>query len=115
MEDGSVGAHCQFEGCGQKEFFPFSCSDCNKTFCGEHRHVGCAEPQQKQQHDNVDLKKDWPKCMFTECEEVSSSGCKLCGRQFCLNHRFEDQHECPALAVREQVREQKMEVRETLL
>ena len=41
MEDGTVGHHCQMEGCNQKEFFSFECKDCNKYFCADHRHVVC--------------------------------------------------------------------------
>ena len=45
MEDGTVGRHCEFEGCNQKEYFSFQCPDCRKSFCAEHRHVSCGAVQ----------------------------------------------------------------------
>ena len=43
MDDAGIGKHCDQEGCHQKEYYSFTCSDCNKTFCGQHRHTVCPE------------------------------------------------------------------------
>lgn len=32
-----IGTHCDFVGCNQLDFLPFSCSSCGSMFCGEHR------------------------------------------------------------------------------
>ena len=34
-----IGTHCDFVGCNQLAFLPFSCSSCGSMFCGEHRFV----------------------------------------------------------------------------
>ena len=34
-----IGTHCDFMGCNQLDFLPFSCSSCGSMFCGEHRCV----------------------------------------------------------------------------
>jgi len=31
-----VGAHCSYSGCGIKDFLPFTCNQCNDTFCLDH-------------------------------------------------------------------------------
>lgn len=39
MEFSDIGAHCELEGCNQKDFLPFECEYCHKKFCLEHRLV----------------------------------------------------------------------------
>ena len=34
-----VGVHCGYMGCKQRDFLPFTCSDCAITFCLDHRSV----------------------------------------------------------------------------
>lgn len=37
MEFEHVGLHCSFEGCNQRDFLPFKCDICKRSFCGDHR------------------------------------------------------------------------------
>jgi len=37
MEFANLGSHCEFESCNQRDFLPFSCNACQKTFCLSHR------------------------------------------------------------------------------
>jgi len=37
MEFDYVGQHCQFIGCKQKDFLPFTCNNCKKNLCLTHR------------------------------------------------------------------------------
>ena len=108
MEDGTVGKHCEHEGCNQKEYYAFHCADCNKYFCGEHRHVICSETQMNpepaaaaSQNQQEEVKTE---CAFQSdaCEGEAISLCTLCNKYFCLAHRFEDQHNCVYLQNREQ-------------
>nr|QEG03151.1 zinc finger AN1 domain-containing stress-associated protein 12 isoform X1 [Cymbidium ensifolium] len=32
-----LGEHCQYDGCNQLDFLPFTCIACRKVFCLEHR------------------------------------------------------------------------------
>lgn len=32
-----IGIHCTMDLCHQKDFLPFTCPDCMKEFCSEHR------------------------------------------------------------------------------
>lgn len=37
MEFENLGAHCQHDGCNQKDFLPFKCDSCGKMLCLSHR------------------------------------------------------------------------------
>eukprot|EP00761_Pharyngomonas_kirbyi_P012369 gb/GECH01012396.1/.p1 GENE.gb/GECH01012396.1/~~gb/GECH01012396.1/.p1 ORF type:complete len:140 (+),score=24.95 gb/GECH01012396.1/:1-420(+) len=44
-----LGAHCSLESCKQKDFLPFQCDLCKKTFCLDHREPeshSCSEIHQ---------------------------------------------------------------------
>ena len=104
MEDGTVGKHCDFEGCNQKEYYAFHCRDCNKNFCGAHRHVTCELTQMNPVapvfNDVEEVKRA---CGLDggECIGEGISLCTLCHKYFCLQHRFEDEHSCAYLQQRE--------------
>lgn len=40
-----LGAHCQFDGCNQKDFLPFKCDKCNKYYCLEVGKYGRNDEQ----------------------------------------------------------------------
>lgn len=37
MELSNVGKHCEVSTCRQLDFLPFTCDNCKKIFCSEHR------------------------------------------------------------------------------
>ena len=51
MELSHVGAHCAMRICNERDFLPFTCSECQKKFCLAHRtpaaHECAAEPAAK--------------------------------------------------------------------
>ncbi|KAG2375158.1 hypothetical protein C9374_010162 [Naegleria lovaniensis] len=57
-----LGAHCQFDGCNQKDFLPFKCDKCNKYYCLAHRTL--------QDH----------KCPFDDSVGVVAPFCPLCNQ-----------------------------------
>ncbi|KAF0971731.1 hypothetical protein FDP41_009954 [Naegleria fowleri] len=57
-----LGAHCQFDGCNQKDFLPFKCDKCNKYYCLEHRTM--------QDH----------KCPFDDSFGIVAPFCPLCNQ-----------------------------------
>ncbi|PRT53891.1 CDC48-associated ubiquitin-like/zinc finger protein 1 [Wickerhamiella sorbophila] len=38
----AIGTHCEF--CGARDFLPFTCSKCDKSFCGAHREFHNCQP-----------------------------------------------------------------------
>ena len=100
MQDSSVGHHCEEPGCNKKEYFSFECKDCNKFFCGEHRHVVCEMAKMNPEKPLETDKRIKEPCSFIlmnsesnegeKCPDEALSKCPLCGKMFCLNHRFED-------------------------
>lgn len=115
-----VGSHCEADYCNLLDFLPFLCQSCNKTFCLDHRtesahkcaHAGAwaerkrqaqlAKPSygsSKQMH-NLVAEKD---CASPSCKTRIGTGlvqgvhCDKCNRDYCLKHRFEDDHGCKNL------------------
>lgn len=119
----SIGAHCEFEYCRQLDFLPFKCLSCRSTFCLDHRtetahqcaHAGeWARNRQRNTTDQASttaggrtLKPNvytgqqcsHPKCK-TLIHTLNSTGvhCQTCNRDYCLKHRFEEEHDCKTLA-----------------
>jgi predicted nucleic acid binding AN1-type Zn finger protein len=62
MELEHVGAHCQHEGCNQKDFLPFKCGSCGKSLCLIHRSYVA--------HD----------CSGGDSKDMTSLDCPICGR-----------------------------------
>jgi len=60
MEFDYVGQHCQFEGCRQKDFLPFTCNSCMKNLCLAHRSTGA--------HN----------CKGTTVKDFTSIDCPIC-------------------------------------
>ncbi|KAK4070784.1 hypothetical protein H0G86_009009 [Trichoderma simmonsii] len=120
-EDASlVGKHCQYEYCNQLDFLPFFCQSCTKTFCLDHRSESshkCTNPgawaERKRQaqlakpsigqgrtlRDKISEKP----CASPSCETTIGTSlvpgvhCETCNRDYCLKHRFKDDHNCKNL------------------
>ncbi|KOS22880.1 AN1-type zinc finger protein 1 [Escovopsis weberi] len=115
-----VGKHCQYDYCNQLDFLPFFCQSCTKTFCLDHRSESahkCANPgawaERKRQaqlakpsigqgrvlRDRIPEKP----CASPECATTIGTAltpgvhCDTCNRDYCLKHRFRDDHDCKNL------------------
>lgn len=90
MEDGTVGKHCDFEGCNQKEYFAFFCKDCQKSFCADHRHATCTQTEMNAAVipstalSAAQLEEMKRKCNLNECAGEGLSFCNGCSEYFCL-------------------------------
>ena len=125
----AIGAHCQFPYCHQLDFLPFRCDSCRSTFCLDHRsetahrctHAGeWAKNRRKNSVGKVNGAglADRPmldgltptQCSEAQCKTVintiqnTGSRCDNCNRQYCLKHRFREEHHCetvPPLGARQ--------------
>lgn len=62
MEFENVGAHCQQEGCNQKDFLPFRCATCSRSLCLSHRSYVS--------HN----------CNGDKMKDMTSIDCPICGK-----------------------------------
>jgi predicted nucleic acid binding AN1-type Zn finger protein len=53
MELENIGKHCDFPTCGQKDFLPFKCEYCRKTYCGDHRSTDGHQCKAFKQKDRI--------------------------------------------------------------
>lgn len=115
-----VGKHCEAEYCNLLDFLPFLCQSCHKTFCLDHRtesaHKCACEGAWAERKRLAQLAKpsygaDRPMrnlvaekdCARPDCKTrvgtslVQGVHCDKCNRDYCLKHRFEDDHDCKNL------------------
>ncbi|RDW67147.1 AN1-type zinc finger protein [Aspergillus mulundensis] len=119
----SLGRHCEFEYCNQLDFLPFKCLSCHSTFCLDHRSetahrcphegewarrrnnspasaTGQSTPTQKPTIYNSD------QCAHVSCKTLINTlkdpgvKCPECRREYCLQHRLKEQHDCAKIAPR---------------
>jgi len=62
MEFEDLGAHCQHEGCNQRDFLPFKCDTCFKSLCLLHRSYVAHE------------------CHGSKAKDMTSIDCPVCGK-----------------------------------
>jgi len=119
----AIGAHCQYDYCHQLDFLPFRCDSCKHTFCLDHRSETahkCAragEWAQNRRKNDIGISSSTssllpsakptlqtaqqcsePKCK-TSINTLQNTGvhCPDCNRQYCLKHRFREEHDCKNL------------------
>jgi AN1-type zinc finger protein 1 len=117
----AIGAHCQFPYCHQLDFLPFRCDSCHHTFCLDHRsetahkcaHAGewaknrrknsvgaptASLPATQKPTVLTATQCSEPKCK-TLINTLQNTGvhCPNCNRQYCLKHRFREEHDCKNL------------------
>ncbi|EJW80978.1 RNase H family protein [Wuchereria bancrofti] len=103
-----LGKNCSLETCKKLDFTPFFCNICEKYFCDEHRfNHGC-------QFKNLDVEQlaatscDGSKplksflCSMNGCFtcEIIRIDCQRCGLNFCLKHRYPEEHQCDTQTVK---------------
>ncbi|KAJ3311577.1 AN1-type zinc finger protein 1 [Boothiomyces sp. JEL0838] len=80
--------------CRNADFLPFTCLQCSKLFCTDHRfNHGCKDSINEIIPIQESLKKG---CDFKDCKTVDiiSSSCQICSKSFCLKHRHSADHDC---------------------
>lgn len=100
--------------CKQLDFLSDTCEHCNRTFCHAHflehsTDLNCPVFAQKEKErleregkeelksKSVKKKKKGPRCNHEGCKKsltYLSIQCKDCGQNFCLSHKFADDHNC---------------------
>jgi len=117
----AIGAHCEFAYCNQLDFLPFRCDSCHHTFCLDHRsetahkcsHAGeWAKNRRRnsvgQPTSNIPSAQKPTLLTASQCSEpkcktfintLQNTGvhCPNCNRQYCLKHRFREEHDCKNL------------------
>ncbi|VDK65077.1 unnamed protein product [Onchocerca ochengi] len=97
-----LGKNCSLEACHKLDFVPFFCNTCEKYFCGEHRFDhGClaknldAEQLAVSKNDGNKALKPYL-CSMDGCftSEIIRIDCEHCGFNFCLKHRYPEEHQC---------------------
>lgn len=83
--------------CSQIEFMEYKCNHCNRSFCS--KHISNHECVQNKKLGNDEKAPKIKKiCTFQNCNTkitlTNEFICKKCNKLFCLNHRFEESHEC---------------------
>ncbi|KAM3722545.1 AN1-type zinc finger protein [Dirofilaria immitis] len=97
-----LGKNCSLEACHKLDFMPFFCSTCEKYFCGEHRfdhgcpveNLDAGQLGASSEGSNKPLKPYL--CSMNGCfiSEIIRIDCQRCGLNFCLKHRYPDEHQC---------------------
>jgi predicted nucleic acid binding AN1-type Zn finger protein len=110
----TIGAHCQLEYCGTMDFLPYKCLSCYKTFCLDHRsetnHKCANEGAWARRRTGIDtttpatsakpsLYTHDKQCGALTCKTILDARtprehCERCRRDYCLKHRFGEQHDC---------------------
>ena len=115
----AIGAHCQMPFCHQLDFLPFKCESCKSKFCLDHRSEtahSCtnagAWARARAQQQAASYKPTPKPTVLTHEQQCSDPSCKTlintplvtgvhcpnCNRNYCLKHRFREEHACDKLA-----------------
>lgn len=109
MQDAGVGKHCEFAGCGQRDYLPIRCPDCTLTVCQHHQSrsahncAGVSRDQSETKTVRSETKavpkaaEPAAKCSRSGCNDRMSlemTRCRGCGFEYCLEHRFPENHDC---------------------
>ena len=99
MDFSDLGKHCEY--CKRHDYLPIKCNLCQKYYCKEHssleKHM-CSK--YKINNKNKNKKKTasiyTESCTFANCKkkEMIRFECKLCNKNFCINHRLPEGHNC---------------------
>lgn len=114
-----VGAHCQLEYCGIRDFLPFKCESCKGTFCLDHRTetahqcTKAGEWARRRNAQNSQTNGSLPpkpsllthdkQCSEIKCKTLIGTSripvnhCTTCNRNYCLSHRMPEDHNCKNL------------------
>lgn len=108
--------HCPISSCNQIDFLPFECKFCGIKFCSNHRTQESHQCSKAEKTNNFDdnskiILKTQRKCAKDGCQVklslVNEYECKKCRKFVCLQHRFEEAHECGKSSNKKQSKEKK--------
>ena len=104
MEFDTLGKHCHYKGCNQKDYLPFQCDACHIYLCREHAKYDDHECKEAHKKNNV-LKEPRKceklyknKCDVKNCKrrELIPVTCTKCKKNYCFKHRHTQDHQCDA-------------------
>ncbi|CAF0883320.1 unnamed protein product [Adineta ricciae] len=96
-----LGTHCEYPECNTLDFLPIYCFHCEKTFCKRHGSApdhSCISLQQTNLENSTSNLPFLPCAYSNGCKSQKSPisfTCSLCLKNFCVEHRHVDDHECP--------------------
>jgi len=119
MELPHIGKHCQHKSCNRLDYLPFTCKHCQGNFCEDHWKPdghSCSmfesqkntkeilsENNSSQSIPSKTIMTTKPKkkrkqnpCQLPNCSgyNLVRMGCGDCGLNFCVKHRFPEEHKC---------------------
>ncbi|WPG98986.1 Hypothetical protein R9X50_00178800 [Acrodontium crateriforme] len=116
----AIGSHCAMTFCHQLDFLPFKCESCKGKFCLDHRtesaHQCPKAGEWARRQNQLSLSSTTtlaPKphilnheqqCSDPSCKTlintplVTGVHCDTCNRNYCLKHRFTNDHNCKNLS-----------------
>merc|ERR1711881_624439 len=111
MELYHIGHHCSLPECNKLDYLPFKCEKCSLKFCEDHWLVDQHSCVGKKEEDKSQPKTIKPKnknrkkknvCCLDGCEghNLVPMLCNDCGLNFCVKHRFKDEHDCRGFTCR---------------
>lgn len=96
MEFIDLGGFCDL--CKRQDFLPIKCNNCNKIFCKDHASLdnhNCTD------NNKIKIKKKTTSvykesCSYSNCKkkEMIKFICRDCDKNYCINHRFPETHNC---------------------
>ena len=115
MEFSNLGRHCACPDCNLRDFLPFECNLCKKSFCLNHRTYESHECDKYTSTivDNIDVKireqkerkKQHPKCIKCKIRNTTNIKCSGCGKYTCISHRYELSHNCKQIIAKKNAKQ----------
>ena len=94
-----LGTHCEYPDCNTLDFLPIYCFHCSKTFCKQHGSAPAHSCLSLLTPANPASVSSFLPCAHPNgCRNQKapiSFTCPLCVKNFCVEHRHHDDHECP--------------------
>ena len=95
-----LGTHCEYPECNTLDFLPIYCFHCSKTFCKQHGSApahSCISLLQSDAIPSANTTAFLPCAFQNNCKNQKSPisfTCSLCLKNFCVEHRHVDDHQC---------------------
>jgi predicted nucleic acid binding AN1-type Zn finger protein len=96
-----LGTHCEYPECNTLDFLPIYCNHCSKTFCKKHGSApdhSCVSLLETTPLNSSSSSSFLPCAYLNNCKSQKSPisfTCSLCLKNFCVEHRHIDDHQCP--------------------
>uniref|UniRef100_A0A915AXT8 AN1-type domain-containing protein n=1 Tax=Parascaris univalens TaxID=6257 RepID=A0A915AXT8_PARUN len=101
-----LGKNCSLNACNRLDYTPFLCPSCQRYYCGDHRFShGCSwESECGGTTSGIPSSSSTPirpfLCAVEDCHrrEIVRIECPNCKLNFCLKHRYANEHNCKYLS-----------------